>query len=176
VALCSAGLAETLTLPADLMMVEAEAFMGDASLKTVVLPDGLQTIQTKAFAGSGVTDVNLPDTLTFIAEDAFDDTHIANLQVSEGTYAYTWAMEHDYLDWKWEDQPDGTVAITGYNGSQTEVNIPAQLNGKRVPPSVTPPLCAPDWSASPFLAPSTGSARRPSRPAETSNPSLWSRA
>ena len=78
-ALCSAGLAETLTLPADLMTVEAEAFMGDASLKTVVLPDGLQTIQTKAFAGSGVTDVNLPDTLTFIAEDAFDDTHIANL-------------------------------------------------------------------------------------------------
>ena len=41
VALCSAGLAETLTLPADLMTVEAEAFMGDASLKTVVLPDGL---------------------------------------------------------------------------------------------------------------------------------------
>ena len=106
--------------------------MGDASLKTVVLPDGLETIQARAFAGSGVTAANLPDTLTFIAEDAFDDTSITDLQVNEGTYAYTWAMEHDYLDWKWEEQEDGTVVITAYRGSATELTIPGELNGKRV--------------------------------------------
>ena len=82
------ALADTLTLPADLTAVEDQAFFGDESLETVVLPEHIETIGSKAFAGSGITAVNLPDSLTFIADDAFDDTSIATLTVNEGTYPF----------------------------------------------------------------------------------------
>ena len=131
-ALCSAGLAETLTLPNHLTSVQEYAFYGNTALKTVVLPEGLQTIQAKAFASSGVTAVNLPDSLTFIAEDAFDKTYITDFTVKEGTYAYTWVKEHGYFDWKWEVQQDGTAVITAYTGSKTNLTIPEKLNGRRV--------------------------------------------
>ena len=96
-ALGTAAIADTLTLPADLTAIEDQAFFGDESLETVVLPEHLETIGSKAFAESSVTAVNLPDSLTFIADDAFDDTAITTLTVNEGTYAYTWAVNHGYF-------------------------------------------------------------------------------
>ena len=57
------------------------------------MPENIRTIGSKAFASSGVTAVNLPDSLTYIADDAFDDTDIATLTVNEGTYAYNWAVD-----------------------------------------------------------------------------------
>ena len=71
---CQVCFAETVTLPADLTSVEDGAFFGDGSLETVILPESIRTIGSKAFAGSGVTTVNLPDSLEYIADDAFDDT------------------------------------------------------------------------------------------------------
>ena len=56
IALGTAALADTLTLPADLTAVDDQAFYGDQSLGTVVLPEHLETIGSKAFAGSGVKD------------------------------------------------------------------------------------------------------------------------
>ena len=126
------SIAETLTLPADLTAVEDEAFFGDESLETVVLPEHIKTIGSKAFAGSGVTAVNLPDSLTFIADDAFDDTTVTTLTVNEGTYAYIWAVNHGYFGWEYSELLDGTVEITGYTESQGTVTIPRQIGGKQV--------------------------------------------
>ena len=89
----TAALADTLTLPADLTAVEDQAFFGDQSLETVVLPEHIETIGSKAFAESGVTAVNLPDSLTFIADDAFDASD-PTLRVFEVSYAHRWAIEH----------------------------------------------------------------------------------
>ncbi len=86
-ACCGAGLGETLTLPEDLTAIDEQAFYTDGSLDRVALPEGLLTIGSKAFARSGVMAVNLPDSLTFIADDAFDETAITELTVNEGTYA-----------------------------------------------------------------------------------------
>ena len=67
------ALAGTLTIPAGTTVIEEEAFYGDPSLDQVILPEGLQRIESHAFAGSSVTLLNLPSTLEYIAEDAFED-------------------------------------------------------------------------------------------------------
>ena len=41
--------ADELTLPGGLTAIEEEAFSGDTSLNEVILPDGIQSIGTKAF-------------------------------------------------------------------------------------------------------------------------------
>lgn len=48
-AMTQGSLAETVTLPASLKAVEDEAFYGDASITEVNLPDGLESIGSKAF-------------------------------------------------------------------------------------------------------------------------------
>ncbi len=43
-------------------------------LEGIALPEGLETIGSGAFAGSGLKWVSIPDSVTEIAEDAFRDT------------------------------------------------------------------------------------------------------
>lgn len=93
-----AGLAEQdLQLPGALQVVSEEAFAGDTDIRRVTLPEGVTEIQKRAFASSGVTEINLPSTLTFIAEDAFADTPLSSVSAVEGTYAYNWAVDHGYI-------------------------------------------------------------------------------
>lgn len=97
---CLTALAD-MTLPADLTVIEAEAFLNDAGLTgTLVIPDGVTSIGRSAFEGTGVTglvipasvtainsrafadcdDLNgtvfVPETVTYLAEDAFDGTDV----------------------------------------------------------------------------------------------------
>lgn len=96
-ALLQGSLAETVILPNDLPAVEDEAFFGDASLEAVVLPEGLETIGSKAFAGTGLTAVNLPFSLEDIADDAFDGPEKVSITAEEGSYAYDWAVAYGYI-------------------------------------------------------------------------------
>ena len=122
----TAAPADTLTLPADMTAVEDQAFFGDGSLETVVLPDGIRTIGSKAFAGSGVKNVNLPDSLTFIADDAFDDTAVTALTVNGGTYAYTRAVNHGYFGWEYNELLDGTaLTVLTFPAGLTEIGAEA---------------------------------------------------
>ncbi len=101
----SAALASTLALPASTRVIEAEAFYGiDLSDTEVILPDGIENIGSKAFAGTGLKRIHLPDRLTDIAEDAFDSTVV--MEVNPGTPAHDWAEAHKY------DIADGTLKIT----------------------------------------------------------------
>ena len=91
------ALADTLALPSALKVIDAEAFYGDTSLDEVTLPDRIEEIRDRAFAGSSVRKINLPDSLRLIADDAFSGTSIEELMVEAGdTYAYRWAYDHDY--------------------------------------------------------------------------------
>ena len=53
-----------MTLSVALKVIQAEAFCGDTSLDKVVLPDGIKRIESRAFADSTLTEINLPDSLT----------------------------------------------------------------------------------------------------------------
>lgn len=63
----------TLILPQGTHSIESQAFTGDTSLGAVQLPEGLLRIESQAFSESSITQINLPSSLTFIAEDAFEN-------------------------------------------------------------------------------------------------------
>lgn len=98
-ALLCGALAEsdTLKLPADLTTIDEEAFFGDTSVDTVVLPDTVAEIRARAFAGSSLRAINLPDSLTFIDDTAFDGPDKVTVTVNKGSYAYEWAVENGYI-------------------------------------------------------------------------------
>ncbi len=129
-----------LTLPASTQIIEAEAFYGDTALEKVVLPEGVQRIEAAAFASSSLEEVNLPNSLTFIADDAFDGCEITMLEVEEGTYAYEWCVRKGIItdnivietpieQFTWEQLNDKEASITAYNGTEAVVSIPAKVDG-----------------------------------------------
>ena len=88
----------TLILPADLKIIEARAFYGDTSIDQVVLQDGVEEIKSLAFANSSLRSINLPNTLTYIADNAFQGSAHVNMTAQRGTYSYDWAVDHGYID------------------------------------------------------------------------------
>lgn len=65
----------TLTLPSDLTEIWDSAFEGSDSFDEVILNEGLKTIRSRAFADcEGLRLVHVPDSVEFIAGDAFQNT------------------------------------------------------------------------------------------------------
>ena len=92
----SAARAATLRLPTGLTMIEEQAFYGNTSLDEVIVPEGVTEIGSEAFAGCGIKIITLPITLNSIANDAFTGCDDMTVRAHEGSYAYSWAVEHQY--------------------------------------------------------------------------------
>ncbi len=90
--------ADTFVLPAGLKEIEEEAFMGNQAIERVVLPEGLLKIGGRAFAESSVKEINLPESLTYIADSVFENADPLLVTATEDTYAYRWAVDHHYID------------------------------------------------------------------------------
>ena len=115
-----------LTLPGNLTVIDEEAFYGDVSIDKVVLPDRVQEIRARAFAGSSLTQIDLPDSLTFIDGTAFDGPDKVAVTANEGTYAYEWAVENGYII-SYAPLSDFLIVdgvIEGYYGPGGNVVIP----------------------------------------------------
>lgn len=81
-------------LPASTFYVDDEAFVGNSTIQAVVAPDGLQVIGTRAFADcANLKCITLPDSVSHIAEDAFENTPDVVIFASVGSYAWQWAEE-----------------------------------------------------------------------------------
>lgn len=79
-------------LPASTFYVDDEAFVGNSTIQAVVAPDGLQVIGTRAFADcANLKCITLPDSVSHIAEDAFENTPDVVIFASAGSYAWQWA-------------------------------------------------------------------------------------
>lgn len=86
-----------LTMPAALQIIDEEAFYGDTSIGKVVLSENVTEIRARAFANSTLSEINLPDSLTFIDESAFDGPDKVRVTATKGTYAYEWAVANGYI-------------------------------------------------------------------------------
>lgn len=79
-------------LPTSTFYVDDEAFVGNSTIQAVVAPDGLQVIGTRAFADcANLKCITLPDSVSHIAEDAFENTPDVVIFASVGSYAWQWA-------------------------------------------------------------------------------------
>lgn len=79
-------------LPASTFYVDDEAFVGNSTIQSVVAPDGLQVIGTRAFADcANLKCITLPDSVSYIAEDALENTPDVVIFASVGSYAWQWA-------------------------------------------------------------------------------------
>ena len=99
------ALAEELVLPGALRIIEAQAFEGWTGAERVVLPEGIEEIGSRAFADSSVKEINLPGTLSRIADDAFEGAALETVTAEQNTDAYKWAVKHGYI------QPSGTISL-----------------------------------------------------------------
>lgn len=78
-----------MTLPADLTEIGAEAF-SDVSAQRVQIPEGCTSIGSRAFSEcDGLMYIAIPDSVTFIADDAFEGSNdMLLVYCSEGSAAY----------------------------------------------------------------------------------------
>lgn len=86
-----------LNLPANLDIIDAEAFESADALEKVVVPEGTTEIRSRAFAYSSLVEINLPSTIQYIAEDAFEGCEGLVIMAKEGTYAYNWCADHGFI-------------------------------------------------------------------------------
>ena len=81
-------------LPAFLKTLEAEAFADNTALSgTMICPEGMTSIGARAFAGTNLTAVSLPASVTEIDDKAFEGCN-ALIYCPEDSTAYDFAVEH----------------------------------------------------------------------------------
>lgn len=86
---------ETLNLPAALLTVGEEAFMG-VSAQRITVPGNCTAIGARAFAScEALTLVELPASVTDIAADAFQGSPKVCILAPQGSEALAWAKAHD---------------------------------------------------------------------------------
>ena len=65
--------------------------------QVIKLPDDTTRIESEAFAGAyQVREVDIPESVIFIAEDAFDDTDLFAIY-AHNQYVTDWAVSHGVL-------------------------------------------------------------------------------
>lgn len=89
----SAQATTTLTLPEGTKEIHSQAFYGNAAIDEVMLPEGLLRIEGKAFAQSSLKTIILPESLQYIADDAFGDCSDLIAFAPKGTYAFDWCAQ-----------------------------------------------------------------------------------
>lgn len=83
--------AGVISLPRSLTEISESMFEGDTAFDTVVIPDGVTSIGSRAFAGCDLRTIIIPASVESIASDAFDGClRQMTVYVSRGSYANKW--------------------------------------------------------------------------------------
>ena len=86
--------ATSYTVPDTVRRIENFSFYGADALFSVTLPESLESIGAKAFANTGLTQVEIPNSTTAIVDTAFDkDVEIIG---KGGSYSEQWAKDNDH--------------------------------------------------------------------------------
>ena len=92
-----AASAAALIIPGSQGTVGAYAYFWDSSIRTVILEEGISSVESGAFAYSSLKEISLPSSLASIADDAFDGTDIETVHAEKGSYAYQWMRDKGYI-------------------------------------------------------------------------------
>ena len=83
--------------PASLKVIEEETFSG-MNIHRAVFQDKLERIEDHAFGDTeAAMDIYLPPSVKYIAEHAFSASSVVRIHGIEGSYAYHWAIEHQFV-------------------------------------------------------------------------------
>lgn len=81
-------------LLANLTEIPSQMFYSCDDLDSIILPEGVETIGTKAFSCWGIFYIYIPDSVTMIAEDAFEECkEWVKIYCRENSYAKQYAEE-----------------------------------------------------------------------------------
>ena len=125
-----------LTLPESVRRIEAEAFRGASMILEVILSSYVKSIGPKAFADSGLQRIYLPDSVTEIADDAFENTNAVGWG-NPDNYAEAWCGENGMVyealstpigEFTFSFPTEDTATVTGWNGEGESVIIPAMAD------------------------------------------------
>ena len=136
------GYAAELLLPANIETIGAEAFCGDAAIgANIVLPEGLQRIESRAFANTGISRIYLPRSLTYIAPDAFQGCSLtawgdyysyARTYCSNNNIPFDTGTMTSASNFTFEFTSATEATITSYNGSANAIVIPRMADSTHV--------------------------------------------
>ena len=88
--------APSFTLPASLQIIDDSAFEGTA-LVSVDIPESVTYIGENAFANiPSLLAVHIPDATQFIGKDAFTNSNKVTITASSNSYARTWAKDNGF--------------------------------------------------------------------------------
>lgn len=135
---CS-GLTEVV-LPDTMTAIGVRAFLGCSSLQRVALPSALTGVGNDAFNGcTALAEATVPAGLTAIGRNAFAHCPALKMKVCRDTAGHQYAIDAGIpcevtglpVVFPARDVPGG-CEVTGYQGKDTKVTIPAVLEGKAV--------------------------------------------
>ena len=121
---CNEALAAVMTLPKKVQTIDERAFYGDTSMDEVVMPYGSENIGELAFAYSGLKRITIPNTVSYIADNAFEGITGLTIAAPAGSKAqeYAEAEAQTARGFTWED--------TGNKyRTETQENLLAMLDG-----------------------------------------------
>ena len=111
----------------------------DSAVTSVTISEGVTAIGSKAFANCSL-DVTFADSINSIATDAFANANMTG-HGAPGVYAKTWCEYYGYeyiclsspaSDFSWQTFNGNKIKITGYNGTDSKIYIPSEINGQAV--------------------------------------------
>ena len=138
---CGTCQAAEFKLPESLKIIEVEAFAGIDNMGIVRLPDSVERIDGRVFAGSTLERLELPEGNVQIADNALEEAVIGEIFAVPGTPAYDWAVAKGYINpedlitpesaFEWSQADDG-IRIDKYIGEYVYVVMPAEIDEKPV--------------------------------------------
>ncbi len=128
-------------IPSSITSIEDRVFFNCRSLVSIEIPSSVTSIEDSAFENCiGLTSIKIPSSVTSIGKRAFSGCDNLTIYCEENSYvrqcAYYFVQYSLLGAWEYNlsaaEKYDGTIAITGYNGSHTAVVIPETIDGGSV--------------------------------------------
>ena len=143
------------TIPGTIWEIHTNAFRECENIEELILEEGIDEIYQYAFVGlKSLKHIQIPVSVNWIGERAFgfdieygeeegdyDYTYIDDftMDVYEDSTGYYYADEYSINyntmsrpEYEYDFYENDTIEITKYNGSETELEIPAEIDGKKV--------------------------------------------